>query len=307
MKVRHLEVFHAIMQTGSVTGAAVMLNITQPAISNVLRHAEQQIGFKLFERIAGRLHPTPEAASLFPDVAEIFGKIDTLNRTVASVRDGRSGKLAIAASPTFVNAYLPLAMARLYKVTPEARVIIGALPSVRAIEERVVQREVDVGIVYLAANDPWVVAEELATSTVVCALPRNSPLAERSVILPDDLARLRIVAPGSPTRIRSAVEAKYRALGLPMPEVAIEANSSQAVCLLVAQGFEAGLVDVATVLQYQLSDIVFRRFEPQVELVMGLIYPRDRPKSRLAVQFAEELRKVTIEGANAVKNLALRQ
>lgn len=58
MNLRHIEVFNAIMQSGSVTGAAQLLNVTQPAVSNVLRHAEQQLGLKLFERIAGRLQPT---------------------------------------------------------------------------------------------------------------------------------------------------------------------------------------------------------------------------------------------------------
>ena len=74
MNLRHLEVFHAIMQAGSVTGAAHLLNVTQPAVSNVLRHAEQQMKFRLFERVAGRLQPTPEARDLFPDVQEIFGR-----------------------------------------------------------------------------------------------------------------------------------------------------------------------------------------------------------------------------------------
>ena len=68
------------MQAGSVTGAAHSLNVTQPAISNMLKHTEQQLKFKLFERIGGRLHPTPEAADLLPDVNEIFGRIGTLNR-----------------------------------------------------------------------------------------------------------------------------------------------------------------------------------------------------------------------------------
>ena len=104
MNLRQLEVFHAVMQAGSVTGAAQLLNVSQPAVSNVLKHMEQQLRFKLFERVRGRLHPTPEAIELFPDVTEIFGRIGTLMRVVQEMRDGRSGRLVLATSPTLVNA-----------------------------------------------------------------------------------------------------------------------------------------------------------------------------------------------------------
>jgi DNA-binding transcriptional LysR family regulator len=59
MNLRQLEVFHAIMSAGSVTGAARLLKISQPAVSAVLKHTEQQMKLKLFERVAGRLQPTP--------------------------------------------------------------------------------------------------------------------------------------------------------------------------------------------------------------------------------------------------------
>ena len=71
MNLKQLEVFYAIMNTGSVTAAARSLHVTQPAVSNVLKHMEQQLEFKLFERKGGRLFPTPEANHLLPDVNEI--------------------------------------------------------------------------------------------------------------------------------------------------------------------------------------------------------------------------------------------
>lgn len=290
MNLRHLEVFHAVMQAGSVTGAAHLLNVTQPAISNVLRHAEQQLRFKLFERIAGRLQPTPEAADLFPDVQEIFGRIDTLNRSVDEIRGGRIGRLVIAASPTFVNAYLPKAVSRLREHSPGARVTIHALPTAKTIEERVARREVDIGLVYAPVLDPSVVVEQVATSSVVCAVPRKSPLARRKELGPGDLTASTVVTTGPTTRIGMAMREVYGAHGLPMPVVAVEVNSSQAACLMAAEGVGIGLVDIATVLQYPLPDVEFRPFRPHIELSLCLIYPRDRPRSRLAVRLAEGLR-----------------
>ena len=58
MRLKHIEVFHAVMQTGSVSAAARLLHVTQPAVSRTLQHAELQLGFPLFERVRGRLTPT---------------------------------------------------------------------------------------------------------------------------------------------------------------------------------------------------------------------------------------------------------
>ncbi|HET7663085.1 MAG TPA: LysR family transcriptional regulator, partial [Rhodanobacteraceae bacterium] len=58
MRLRYIELFHAILTTGSLTGAAKLLNISQPAASKALQHAESQLGFALFSRVRGRLQPT---------------------------------------------------------------------------------------------------------------------------------------------------------------------------------------------------------------------------------------------------------
>ena len=300
MNLRHLEVFHAVMQAGSVTGAAKLLNVTQPAVSNVLRHAELQLKFKLFERIAGRLQPTPEAADLFPDVQEIFGRIDTLNRAVDEIRGGRTGRLSIAASPTFVNAYLPKAVSRLHQNSPGAKVTIHAMPTAKAIEERVARREVDIGLVYSPVMDPSVVVERVSTSIVVCAVPRGSPMSKRKELGPDDLASATVVATGPTTRIGMAIREAYDANGLTMFDVAVEVTSAQAACLMVAEGVGIGLVDLATVHQYPLPDVEFRPFHPRVELGMCLIFPRDRPRSRVAQRFAEGLRAQFLAGSRSM-------
>lgn len=290
MNLRQLEVFHAIMQAGSVTGAAHLLNVTQPAVSNVLRHAEQQLKFKLFERIAGRLQPTPEASDLFPDVQDIFGRIDTLNRSLDDIRGGRTGRLSIAASPTFVNAYLPRAVSQLRQTSPGAHVTIHALQTARAIEEKIARRDADIGLVYAPVSDPSVVVEQVGKSSVVCAVPRSSPLARRKTLGPGDLAAETLVATAPSTRIAMAIKDVYGARGLQTPDAAVEVTSAQAACLMVAEGVGIGLVDLATVHQYPLPDVEFKPFRPHVELNLCLIFPKARPRSRLAIAFARILR-----------------
>jgi DNA-binding transcriptional LysR family regulator len=66
MQLRHLEVFNAILLTGSASAAARLINVTQQAVSRTLQHAESQLGFTLFRRERGRLTATDEAQTGSP-------------------------------------------------------------------------------------------------------------------------------------------------------------------------------------------------------------------------------------------------
>lgn len=64
MKLRHLEIFYTVMTCGSLSRAAESLNISQPAASKSLKNAELKLGFKLFQRVRGKLLPSREALEL---------------------------------------------------------------------------------------------------------------------------------------------------------------------------------------------------------------------------------------------------
>jgi molybdenum-dependent DNA-binding transcriptional regulator ModE len=80
------EVFNAIMLTGSVSAAARLINITQPAVSRTLQHAELQLGFPLFQRAKGRLSPTTEALTLYPHIERLFAQLDEVQRLAANLK-----------------------------------------------------------------------------------------------------------------------------------------------------------------------------------------------------------------------------
>jgi DNA-binding transcriptional LysR family regulator len=93
MNLRHIEVFHAVYVNGSVSAAARVLNVAQPSVTKVLRHAEQTLGFALFERVKGRLIPTEDAHALFKGVADIHERIYSLRQAGQNIRHGRGGLL----------------------------------------------------------------------------------------------------------------------------------------------------------------------------------------------------------------------
>ena len=73
-----------------MTSAAAMLNVSQPSVSKVLAHAEQQLGYLLFERQKGKLIPTPEAHQLFAHVTDVYRHVDRLRRIAGNLGTGQA-------------------------------------------------------------------------------------------------------------------------------------------------------------------------------------------------------------------------
>ena len=289
VNLRQLEVFHAIIRAGSVTGAARDLCVSQPAISAVLKHTEQQLRIKLFERRGGRLSPTPEALALVPDVQDIFARIDTVTRTAQEMRDGRAGQIVIATSPTLVNVLLPDAVASLRREKPRLGIFMRSLPTALAIE-RVSRREADMGVIYAPVNDPATEVEPLASSEITCVVPRHHPLAQQSVVSAFDLENELVISLGPTTHFGSAIVSACRERNLPVPAVGIEASSSMTACLLTERGAGVALVDrLSAYAASSFSNLVFLPFEPTIKVGVELVFPRGRPRSRAVIKMTEIL------------------
>jgi hypothetical protein len=82
MRLKHIEVLHAIMVSGSLSGAARLLNVSQPAVTQSLQHAEVQLGYPLFKRVRNRLIPTQETLALYTEVDKLFAQLESV-RTLA--------------------------------------------------------------------------------------------------------------------------------------------------------------------------------------------------------------------------------
>ena len=75
MRLRHIEVFQAVMETGSMSAAARLIHLTQSAVSRSVANAELQLGYPLFHRVGGRLVPTTEGLALFEESSAIFERL----------------------------------------------------------------------------------------------------------------------------------------------------------------------------------------------------------------------------------------
>ncbi|WP_160602767.1 LysR family transcriptional regulator [Pontixanthobacter aquaemixtae] len=113
MRLRHIEIFYHVYLEGSISGAARVLHVSQPSVSKTLRHAEDQLGFLLFDRIKGRLRPTPAADELFVEVHDIYSKMASFDRTARNIRGRTGGHIRLGVLPSLGFSVVPKFIAQM--------------------------------------------------------------------------------------------------------------------------------------------------------------------------------------------------
>ncbi len=287
MDARQLEIFRAIMRQGSLTAAAEALHVSQPAVSKMLRHFESRIGYRLFERVGGRLVPTPEAHLLYRDADRIFREIEALKALSDRIRDKRVGLMRIGASAPATFALLPGAAERFRRRHPGARLEIQTLPA-EAIAEHLVVGAIDLGLTMSALAEPRVRCEILGTAAIVAVMPAASPLAALDAVSPADLAGQTLISYGSRAAVGQALDRVFREAGLTR-DPQVEITLSIAAAPLVRRGLGVALVD-GLVPWAGFEGLAVRPFRPAVPLDIVLARHAGLPPTRFGKEFARDLR-----------------
>ena len=286
MNARHLEVFRAIMRHSSLTAAAEALHISQPAVSKLLRHFETLIGYKLFERIGGRLVATPEAHLLFRDADRIFREIEVLKIYSNRIRDKQLSLLRVAASapPTF--ALLPAATRRFRRRNPGARLVLQTLPA-EEIAERILIGDIDLGLTMTTLPQPQVRNEVVGTADIVALVLPESPLAILKAITPADLKDQALISYGMNTPAGQMLARVFQEQG-PVYDPQIEISLSIAAAPLVSAGLGVALVD-GLVPWAKLGNLKVLPFQPRSTLDIVLVTSSSLPQSRFGREFARDI------------------
>jgi DNA-binding transcriptional LysR family regulator len=286
--LRQIEVFYAIMRTGSVTDAARVLNVTQPAVSAALKQFESRLRMKLFERRGGKLQPTSEAKALLPEVKEIFDRLLAVERFSQDLAGGMRGVLSIAATPPLCDGFVAKAVAGFMQSRPGLKIHLMALPS-PAVLDRVINREVDLGVVYEPVLNSAISMNFIGTTVIGCLLPRRHRLAQRETLKISDLVNQQIISYLPQALLRPFVN---RAMGdQPALSFAIEISTSSTAEALVRHGAGIGIIESSLFASRPTPGLVMIPLEPRIELRSLLLRPLNAPESQIVKEFIKELHK----------------
>ena len=234
LNLRQIEVFRAVMTSGSISGAAKLLFVSQPAVSRLLSHTEQRLGFALFERIKGRLYPTPEARQLFKEVEAVYEGVRRVEELASELSEKRSGILHLVSSPSIGHMLIPMAISHFHQQHPEVKVTFQPL-TVVPLTQMLLDHRADLGAVILPSQHPNLLSEPIGQGNLVCIFPYNHPLASGSMLTIEDLIPYPLVSYRSETPFGTLVEQMYQEAGH-VRRVAIEVSSPHNACSLVKAG-----------------------------------------------------------------------
>lgn len=295
MNYRQMEIFYAVMTLGSVTAAAKSLNLTQPAATKILRHAEERLGFPLFHRVKGRLVPTDDAAVILHDVEHVFQEMSAVRQTVANVKLGRSGALNIVGVPPFCHVIIPKAISLFLKERPNVKISFAQREG-DAVMQYVASQRADIGLSFLVPIHSSVQSTTIWERNMACIVPRDNPLSSREFVTAADLQNQPLISYPGDSRLQPLIESAFTSSRTQIPR-GIQATTIVSTWALVQQGAGIGLVENISRLEELHDNIVVIPFVPAIPIEMDIIAPRAKPPSRIGHAFIDTVRAVlSMEG-----------
>jgi len=285
---RQIEAFRALILTGGVGAAANLLNISQPAVSRMIRDFQQDLGLSLFERRGTRLVPTSDALSLYAEVERAFVGLDRIAKTATELRTRRAGFLRIAALPALANGFLPRFAGQFAAERPKLDLGVSGLVS-HAVVAAVAQGQSDLGFAESSLEHAAVRTERMPAAPYVAVLPRGHRLARKKRLHPADFAGESFVSLGHSSLSRFRIDRVFAEHGVERI-LRIETPLSEIACSLVASGAGVSLCEPFTASEYATRGIVVRPFEPHIEFEYAALYPAAQRTSVLARQFIDGFR-----------------
>jgi DNA-binding transcriptional LysR family regulator len=301
MRLRYIELFHAVLTTGSLTGAAKLLDISQPAASKALQHAEDKLGFALFSRVRGRLQPTQQALLLRDRIEKIIQDVHELQRLTTNMGQPGSCPLRVTCTPTLALALLPAATVLLRKAFPDVTVELSTQHSA-AMCESLTLRETDIGLTLQDTGHQNLRQRVLCRGQVmVIAPPGFWPEAELTQPLPiGELANQSMIGITVRDAMGSMLQS-HLAKVVPAPRTAVSVQTYQLAHALVAKGEGLALVDPFTARCGDMNSVQMRPLKPHLDVVLYAMHRPDEPLNPVQKRFLDLVRQL------AQRKLAQRQ
>lgn len=286
MKFKHIETFRVVMLTRSMTLAASQLHTSQSNVSRVIGQLESATGFRLFERRAGGLAPTPEAEAFYQEVQRAFLGMDALADAARLIRQVGPGTLRIGAVPSIAMCVMPKVMRTFRQRYPDVPVSIHTGDS-PMVAKWTATRYCDLGLVSYLADTPGVTASLWAQEEGVCIVPSGHRLARRRKVSAGDLDGEPFISLTQGDGTRAAIDAAFepdrRKLILDTPYAAT-------ICRMVAMGLGVSVINPLVMRHLKIPGVVCLPFAPTIVFSRHILAAQQQAESSLTAAFLECLR-----------------
>jgi DNA-binding transcriptional LysR family regulator len=275
LNLDQLRTLQAVVETGSFTAAAKLLNLSQPAVSTQIRELEERFGVRLLERLGRKAFPTSAGREVVARGQRLADEAAALETAAKRHREGFLGPLRLGVGAQILVHLLPPILKSLRETQPTLEVVIrsGIADEIR---QRVVQNELDLALVTGPIEDAGLTAEPILSVPLLAVLPERAPRVP-AALAPRDFADRTLILMDNRSRIDAMVREWLRAGGVD-PRPAMELDNPDAIRNLVAAGLGVSILppEVAAA-PVPAGALMTRPLVPPLIQETVLIQRRDKP------------------------------
>ncbi len=271
LKYRQLEVFKALMESGSISQAAYKLNCTQPTVSVALSNFEAELGFSLFHRTKGFFSPTRQAEFLFEEVERSLISLDRVKSRAREIKEGGAGMLRIATFGAPSMTLIPNTTARLLKKINDISISINVRSSMQ-VALATEGRQCDVGLVESTVKGQNLMLHPFSLPCV-CLMNKKHELAQKKHIDLIDLDKLPLIGITGTHKLDLELNHLAQNAGINLHRRA-NAYFFAIARQLVSKNIGVAIIDIMNGVVDLDADLTWRPFTPELSYEMTAIQPK---------------------------------
>ncbi|MFH7767303.1 LysR family transcriptional regulator [Acinetobacter sp. BSP-28] len=278
MNLAAFEAFIKVMETGSISMAADLLFITQPAVTKRIHSLEEYFGVKLFESAGRGVQATHAAHSLLPKVKNWLNELGDIHHTLSHEQEQVQGKLKIGTSHHIGLHHLPQHLRNYVQKFPDVTLDVHFVDSEQA-HEQVLAGDLELAFLTLPPQgDERLRYVTIWNDPLVFVVAPFHPLAQKKHLSLEDLIQYPSLLPASQTYTSQITLAEFEKQGV-KPKITMSNNPLESIRMLVSIGLGWSVLPKTLLNQdLQMLDI-----NVQMQRQLGMVWHPGRTQSR-AVQ-----------------------
>lgn len=289
MTLRQIEVIRAVMMTGTISGAAAMLHVSAPGISRLVKHTEESLGIRLFERKAGLFTPSVEASRVFDQVREVYRGVENLQLAVGSLQQGEDVRLSFATAPSIAQFIAARVLRQVRSRYDSLFIDVNVLKIEETVEYLLLERGEFV-IMSSAVQNAAIDSEEIAEGRLVVILPEGHPLLEKETVSVFDLADEPLIGVDPADPYGALLAKPFTMAGLEVKHT-MRGRFAQTVVSLVRHGLGVAVIDEFSVAEVDMPRLQRRPLAEDVRVKSYVLRKKGRSLSGYAEHAIEQFRR----------------